>query len=246
MPTWDQFAWAAFLYGAIDGDKVYQAFMQKTAFLKTLRSAPRSLSASDIQENLIKGFLNRWKTRVKNCQDSANALRQNMSTMSSYLRALMPISIESISFQQHVRINSQLKTVGIAVERCYEILRGTGHRIGPTATAKILHILQPRVFVMWDGAIRDCFRQRNIDVKDSGKGYRCFLEEMRKTAHQVIQNFNNRSFSPPAASGQSPSDYLSKRLSYDPQKTIAKFLDEYYWLTVTKGVMVPPSWHPYL
>jgi len=244
MPTWDQFAWAAFLFGAIDGDKVYQALMQKTSFLKMLRSAPLSLSASDIQENLIKGFLNKWKTRVKNCQDSANALRQNMSTMSSYLRALMPISIESINFQQHVRINSRLMTVGIAVERCYEILRGTGHRIGPTATAKILHILQPRVFVMWDGAILDCFRRRNIGITDSGQGYRCFLEEMRKTAHQVIQNFNNRSLSPPAAPGQSPSDYLSKRLSYDPQKTIAKFLDEYYWLKVTSGVMVPPSWHP--
>jgi hypothetical protein len=44
MPTWQEYAWAAFLYGALGGDCEYQALMGKHQFLTSLRNAPLNLS----------------------------------------------------------------------------------------------------------------------------------------------------------------------------------------------------------
>ena len=244
MPTWKEFAWAAFMYGAIGGDRDYQTLMSNPTFLNLLRTNPLSIADSDIQKNLIKGFLNRWKTRVENSLQSAQAIKQSIANLTNSLNALTGCLIGSVNFQQVVTISSQTKTIASIVEDCYYTLKHTGYRIGPTATAKLLHILQPRLFVMWDGAILKYFKRRNLGIRDSKQGYRCFLEKIHQTANQIIQDFNHQSLNPPVSSGQSPEDYLSIHLQYTPYKTMAKFLDEYYWVTVTNSVMVPPSWYP--
>ena len=61
MVTWNEFAWAAFLYGAIGGDRDYQALMRNTEFLQRLRSKPDEIERTEIRERVIEGFLNRWR-----------------------------------------------------------------------------------------------------------------------------------------------------------------------------------------
>ena len=58
VPTWDEFAWTSFLYGALGGDESYQSLMKKTTFLTTLRNKPNNLSEQDIGTELLAGFLN--------------------------------------------------------------------------------------------------------------------------------------------------------------------------------------------
>ncbi|MCL4510639.1 MAG: cellulase family glycosylhydrolase [Bacteroidetes bacterium] len=78
MPTWDEFAWAAFLYGGIGGDSDYQAIRNPPDFLDGLRSNPTDTPIDEIRERLIKGFLNHWHCHVTNNEHSADEIRARL------------------------------------------------------------------------------------------------------------------------------------------------------------------------
>lgn len=243
MPNWNEFAWASFIYGSLGGDRHYQALMRNIAFLTAFRTAPNSLPDSGVQQNLLKGYLNAWKTRVKNSQQSAAAIKASMNSMLPYLSALSAFSINTVNFQDVLIINGQNKTVAEAIEFCYRTLRATGFKIGPTATGKLLHILNPDLFVMWDGPILAHFNGIN-GINDSPQGYRAFLQRMKQDAVAVQQSFSVAILTPLSQPGSTPETYLSQQMNYNPTKTMAKYLDEFYWVTITNSVTVPPLWHP--
>jgi len=243
MPNWDEFAWAAFMYGSIGGDIKYQTLMQNTQILPILRISPMGLSNKMVQDHLLKGFLNAWKTRVKNSPQSAAAIKISLNKMLPFLTALSRYSITGVQFSTSININNQTYTIGQAIGECYGILRNTGFRIGPTATAKLLHVLRPSLFVMWDGLILKHFKQ-SLGIVDSPSGYLAFLNEMQNVAGAVQTAFSAAAVNPAAQAGQTAEDYLSFHLGYWPYKTMAKFLDEFYWVTVTNNVHLPPRWNP--
>ncbi|MDI6771767.1 MAG: hypothetical protein QME77_04185 [bacterium] len=243
MPTWNEFAWAGFLYGSLGGDRQYQALMRNAIFVGALRTTPNGVIDADVQRYLLKGYLNAWKTRVKNSQQSASAIKGSINNMLPWLSALARLSIKTVLLQNTLVVNGQQCTVADAVESCYRMLRTTGHRIGATATGKILHILNPELFVMWDKPILAHFTSTN-GIGDSPQGYRAFLQQMNQDAAAVQQSFSTATLTPPAQAGCTPEAYLSQHMNYNPAKTMAKFLDEFYWVTVTNGVTVLPGWHP--
>ena len=243
MPTWNELAWASFLYGSIGGDRYYQALMQNTAFLTALRTNPNGVADTDVRQHLLKGYLNAWKTRVINSQQSASAIKTSINNLLPYFTALSNLSIKTVIFTNSRTVNSQKCTVLKAVETCYRILRATGYKIGPTATGKILHIMNPELFVMWDGPIIAYFKA-TYRIKNNSKGYLVFLQQMNREAVAVQQSFATATLIPQGQPNSTPESYLSQQMNYHPAKTMAKCLDEFYWVTVTNGVSVPPQWHP--
>ena len=163
--------------------------------------------------------------------------------MLPWLSALSALSIKTVIFRNVLTVNGQQCTVAEAVESCYQILRATGHNIAATATGKILHVLNPELFVMWDKPILAHFRGTN-GIGDSPQGYRAFLQQMNQDAVAVQQSFSTEALTPSPQPGGTSEAYLSQRMNYNPPKTMAKYLDEFYWVTVTNGVSVPPQWHP--
>lgn len=214
--------------------------MRNTTFLTVLRTNPNILPDADVQRHLLKGYLNAWKTRVKNSQQSASAIKASINNMLPYLSALSAFSINTVNFQNVLTISGQNKTVAEAVEFCYRTIRATGYKIGPTATGKLLHILNPELFVMWDGPIIAHFRGIN-GIGDSPHDYRAFMQNMKQDAIAVQQSFSVAILTPSSQPGNTPEAYLSQQMNYNPTKTIAKYLDEYYWVTITNGVSVPPQ-----
>jgi hypothetical protein len=229
MPTWDEFAWAVFLYGAIEGDRDYQVLIRQKQFLNNLYKSPTRVELAQVQDQVIRGFLNRWRCRLPNSPESAEAI----------LAAL-----QNADFEQSITVNRNLRAVREAIAQCYLILRDKVHGFGPTVTSKLLHVLQPRLFVMWDNRILDHYHRHNQQVQDSGSGYCAYLRIMRQMAVQVSQGFLNAVLDPPASPNQGPTAYLSAQMGYNPPKTMAKYLDEYNWVTIAKGAKVPPRWHP--
>lgn len=244
MPTWDEFAWATFLYGAMGSDHDYQDLMNRAEFLSSLRANPMGLEVSQIREKLIKEFLNRWRSHVANNPQSARVIQKTIQNLLPYLHALKDLVIETVNFEQMVNVDNNPITVGQVIEYCYTRIRKVGFVVGATATSKLLHVLQPDLFVMWDSNILAHYRKQNAQVSDSGHGYLVFLQMTQKVATQVHQEFQNSKLSPPAAAEQNPAHYLSKQMNYHPPKTLAKYLDEYNWVTITNRVKVPPPWHP--
>ncbi len=244
MPTWGEFAWAAFLFRAIGEDRDYQCLMSQTEFLHELRTNPMVLEPVQIQEQLIRGFLNRWRCRLVNTEQSACAIKKTICHLLSYLQELDGLVIENVSFDQIVNVNNTQITIDQAIEQCYTSFRDLEFRFGSTAASKILHVLQPGLFVMWDRRILAHYREQSPEVSDSGGGYCTYLKMMQCIAMEVREGFREAGLDPPAQTDESPDSYLSTRMGYDPPKTLAKYIDEYNWITITNRVQVPPPWHP--
>lgn len=95
---------------------------------------------------------------------------------------------------------------------------------GPTAAAKILFVLRPKVFVAWDEPTRAALR-----YDGSGASYARFLLRLREELLELedqCRSFDLELTDLPRAIGR-------------PLSTPAQLLDEYYWATVTHGVVVP-------
>ena len=86
---------------------------------------------------------------------------------------------------------------------------GGVRNMGPAAASKALHLLQPRLFVMWDREIS----------RSAPEGYGAYLVQMHRLACRLVE--------------EAPTDevetYLQERLGYETRKTLAKYLDEYNW-----------------
>ena len=95
---------------------------------------------------------------------------------------------------------------------------------GPTAAAKILFVLRPKVFVVWDEPIRAGLR-----YDGSGHSYVEYLLRLREDLldlREQCRAFDLEMVDLPEALGR-------------PLSTPAQLLDEFYWATVTRGVVAP-------
>ncbi len=234
-PSWTEFAWCAFLYKMITaGDDVYLELIGKDfASLNALRTNPW----------LLIEFLNKWKTRVEKPEKSAKALAKQVEICRDDLNSLEQFNIRNVDLGT---VGGPPSLAAHAIENCYASVRKSGHHIGATAAAKILHILHPKLFVMWDSPILSCFKEQyRGKVKDGGAGYCEYLRIMQQSANHITQEFKKAELYPALSSGTTPEGYLSARLQYNPAKTMAKYLDEYYWVTQThlKKIELPPKWH---
>lgn len=138
------------------------------------------------------------------------------------------------SFQSRLSKVRYLKISEVDLEKNYEDIvelfkitrkcRG----FGPTACSKILHLIQPELFIMWDKAIsqfyHDVHRKNGLQhQKGEEICYFEFLKDMQKLSLELLKS-NTESV-------------ILKDLKdiskYD--KTLAKALDEYNYMMITKA-----------
>ena len=234
---WMEFAWAAFYMWVISkGDAKYLNLMRDEHFLKNLKRNPNICKDEDVQKKIITEFLNTWGgCRIQ--KGAAQPIKRKILSLQSDLKVLDKLKIKDVEFTS---------TIENAVENCYNRIQRIKN-LGPTATSKLLHVLVPELFVMWDTEILKYYG-RNPKISDSGKGYCIFLKEMKSMANEIKVSFREAKL-PLAKPKQTPAEYLSERMKYNHEKTLAKYLDEYNWikytyLKETYLAQVPPAWHP--
>jgi len=100
-------------------------------------------------------------------------------------------------FQQLTLSTIDLNSMSEKIEAIYNELlnakwksqKGRTKRVGPTATSKVLHILAPDLFMIWDRRIRNRY-----GFQDSGEEYLRFLAKMQNwlkrlsTTIETLQN----------------------------------------------------------
>lgn len=94
--------------------------------------------------------------------------------------------------------------------------------VGVAIAAKTLHILIPDVFVPTDNPIL-----KKLKIKKSEKRYIDFLKNAKEEAKNIIEDFKKKRLK------GDPKGYLSRKLCYKRYRTLAKYIDEYYWVTKT-------------
>lgn len=111
--------------------------------------------------------------------------------------------------------------------------------MGAAIAAKTLHVMNPSVFVPVDNPILERLEaETNSLINDTQTGYTEFLKLAQRNAIEITDDFCARGLP------GSPEVYLSEKLNYNPRKTLAKYIDEYYWVTKTNEFTIPPDWNP--
>ena len=84
-------------------------------------------------------------------QASASQLLPALREILPHLNVLRNMNIISVNFNESLAENIDVRR---EIEVCFNLLADSGPRHESTGTSKILHIINPNLFVMWDSAIR--------------------------------------------------------------------------------------------
>lgn len=107
-------------------------------------------------------------------------------------------------------------------ERICELRMGSSKEAIATVASKVLHLLNPKLFVMWDTKIIDRY-----EFEADPEGYLRFLVEMKKLATQL--NSHSMEISETTEKIRKKSDEIYGT-EFCMKKSMAKLLDEYNWI----------------
>jgi len=176
-----------------------------------------TLTADDIRQYILTNFLNQWRSRIPN---------RKLQLIANNLIDILPAN----TLQNENLLTSNLDSLRNDIILIYNQLTLIDG-IGPTSASKLLSLIQPDLFVMWDGAIR-----WNLSFRPNASGYFSFLKSMQNEAIRLQQEYenNNRLNS----DFQYLNEYVSNRMEYPNVLSIAKYLDEVNWTHITRRINV--------
>ena len=97
-------------------------------------------------------------------------------------------------------------------------------KIGPTGTAKILFALRPNTFIPWDQPIRV-----KLELDGTAVSYCNYLRKVRNHLNELNKDCIRNGIE----LNELP------RLLNRSRSSLAKLIDEYYWVTITNGCQAP-------
>lgn len=214
-----ELALTCFAYGAIASDDSYGQFKRRVEGEVDLSKEEHRLA--------LLHWLNQWQCRQFSLayHDLASA---GLLEWHQEFASIMPPARDHLwqtaeaTLEEYARVFDSLAKKP-ASYREYDGKK-TLVSFGPTAAAKILFVLRPRVFVAWDEPIRV-----GLKKDGSGRSYVGFLIRLREELLDLQDQC--------AAFGLELED-LPEALGR-PLSTPAQLLDEYYWATVTRGIIAP-------
>jgi 5,10-methylenetetrahydromethanopterin reductase len=211
LASWEQFERAITEYR----DKEYVGRSRtsgENAYLDLIREladVPMAQRVSHVDSIVL--FLNRWNCRLPTrTSETRLALQGWLGREQTALEALADATL----------FDSDLPTRRDEFDRLYASLVAlrdsmNGPRIptmGDAAASKILGVMVPPLFVMWDK-----------EIKKGALGYGEFMVQMHEFAHHL------RDHLAPADARDDIDGYLQHALGYKVRKPLAKYLDEYNW-----------------
>lgn len=228
--SFESLAWASLFYhhtASSDEDNGYRTLLDSTV-ISTLRTDPVKLTREQVRDEIIIGFLNPWGCRL--------AINNSDFLASCIIKATIQINEDLQSLNGAKLIDLDLKNSETAIKNCYQTMVDIRNNFSHTAASKLLHMINPELFVMWDGPMRNGYR-KHYDIRADASGYFEYMKKMQEGLRKVSQSFLS-------AHKGCPAEFLAEKLEIKPTKTIVKHLDEYNWITITKEAKLPPIWHP--
>ena len=174
---------------------------------------------ADSVDRLLR-FVNKWGFRVP--YDQAPAVASAIAQAAPHLK---PLSVSALEFD-----DLRCATLDI-IEQAYDSI-AAADGVGPSTTSLILSLLNPALFVMWNTQIRNAYFPND---KPNGATYAQFLTIMRMAALSITADARSQH------GIDDPAGVLSDDLGINPPFSLAKFIDEYNWLTLERGMAYQPE-----
>jgi hypothetical protein len=188
--------------------------------IEKLREVQKDLSKIDDVKHIqriIKPFLVNWgmMNRVVGRKGlNWKKLGETLRNLEKEFGLLRDKKFLTINFNEQV-ISDSIKTI-------YGKLDPIPYIGSPTTTSKILHLLNPEIFVMWDNAIVEEYHRKNRRVDYTARGYLEFLKETQKAVLEAFIEHEKET-------GKTL-DKIEEELESKYKKTITKIIDEYNWV----------------
>jgi hypothetical protein len=208
--TFEQLRWSANAFRSMADDGLCIA-ARAPEFREALHTG-----GADADWPVLVRYVNQWGCRIP--ESKAVGVASAVSVAVPYLE---PLSVSALEF-------NDLRCSALdVIERAYDALT-EADGVGPTAASAILTALNPQLFVSWGAGIRDAYFPND---RPNGSTYSQFLTIMRMAALSVASDArSNHGIDDPA--GQ-----LSSDLGIEPAFSLAKFIDEFNWLTLEREMV---------
>ena len=228
--NFNELAWAGFcFYYRSGGDKRYSSIMSDCYFLSQIRNHPESIRLNEFEEKAILGYINIQNYDLLVGHKLTENISIKLISLKKELSFLQDLSLAECDLED--------KEVISAINQIYSELQVDGLWI--TGASKIAHLLNEKLLppISLDIA-------RHFGIQHKGD-ITPWLKRIQWDIQEAIEDFNKM-----ALEG-TPSQYLSEKLGYSIgasgyEKSLAKFADEYYWLTYGDKLLIPPKWNPSL
>jgi len=222
-------AWAAFLhYYKSKGDTKYVRLFRDTAFISKLRETPWDVPYEEFETKVLSGFLNSIGLRLPVGKRGGNILAEiiKLRHCTSSLQGvrLLDCDLSNEDLRQNI---GQIYNGLSAVDGFWV-----------TGISKIAHTLNESLFV-----VLDLKTSKYFGLRGQADDYIKWLGIAQQRALEVTRDF--QALGLPG----SPEAFLSEKLghsNYGCQKSLARFIDEYFWLTISENLPIPPNWVPTL
>lgn len=206
-------AWGAFTFAGMtrnDYMSPYQDLANDVRLLSTLQTNP---SLDEFQR--LRDFLTHYGVPWA----PTNLASQYISvwlSLKPHISLLASETLEGSDLGQ--------EDIADAVKAAYSCLQWPNVWGGDTVASKVLHFFNIQLFVMWDNDI-----QISYGKPYGASGYLEFLKEMQNHAKEAITDFKRLNLP------NTPFQFLSQQIGYHGVRPLTKLLDDYNWVTITKG-----------
>ena len=182
---------------------------------------PATLDCDEVKR-LVR-FVNKWKSRVPKNDETIRRLLNNLKNEVPRLNTLHNTTLLDVKFDEATM-------QGIA--KCFDTITGSPVRNDgvtvirrPVGISKMLHVaINPKLFVMWDGAIQ----AGHGPMIDTGSAYASiFLPKMQRIAKCAVKQVEEQENLSRAEAIQSFTEHCKKGNS------LAKIIDEYNYTKYT-------------
>jgi len=119
--------------------------------------------------------------------------------------------------------NFNENTISNAIRTIYGKLDPFPYLGSPTTLSKILHLLNPEIFVMWDNEIVKEYKKRNFRVSTTAEGYLEFLKDAQKEIKEALNDYQKES-------GKQLDEIEKELRARRDNRTLARIVDEYNWM----------------
>jgi hypothetical protein len=148
----------------------------------------RNEGPSDPELALLFTFLNQWGTHCPSDPRCRASFGEAYKHVLQRLRLLEGCDLLEARFDGEV---ADGKTLSDTIQEVFEALatanRKLTKRYESTATSKILHVLRPQLFVMWDTAIRSGYAVK--EGSESSEYGSWFLPRMQREAREAVDSY---------------------------------------------------------
>ncbi|MGB9854533.1 MAG: hypothetical protein ACPLRY_07000 [Candidatus Bathyarchaeales archaeon] len=189
--------------------------------LKKLEKVQADLGKLDDEQHvrrIIKAFLVQWSLMGRVVVRKGikwGSLGQTLRSLEKEFKILRGKKFLTIDFDE--------ETICSSIKMIYKKLRLIPYLGSPGVMAKILHLLNPEIFLTWDSDIRKNYKKKNKWVRDAPEGYLEFLKEAQKELREAFEERRKQT--------GKEFDEIEREIRWRyKNKTLARIIDEYNWM----------------